>query len=471
LAGLLYILAPFNIRTIFFAGNLPRTLTLVLIPLSFYFVLRLLGKSGRLNSLGLALTVMALVLAHQMQALMVLLGLGAFVVAFFIINNEPIKKTVPVILSGLFGVWLSLWWLIPAVTNFDLANVPYLKPEQVAVYSLTLRNFDPFYAGMDPAIVYPSLALIAAAALGLAIVRSRMALCLFLAAALMLFLSFGTTLPFWWNIPFSQSLLPWRFLNVAYFPLSVLAAWGLGRLATLKSPHLGLRWLAVVGAAAILAVIYLDYQPRFDLIRGRDLGWLQKPVSTMTASAANDGRFAYFSGHMLSEIAYVPIVDGGRLLSDGWAFEGTIHNDTIRRMGFAYRKGFPQFLARTYALWNARRLILDNEHSSARPALEQAGWMETGKGEGFSMLSNPRPSSYLMYQDRSALAIGYTAPWVGLIYPWVSTGPSPYVDDYPLQFLNQFDILILSNFRYRDSRKLDQILRTLMSQDKMVVID
>jgi len=261
-------------------------------------------------------------------------------------------------------------------------------------------------------------------------------------------------------------VIPERFL----YPVSLLLAL---TAASLLSPYpyrrlRGRLWLVI--PLVVLTVFSLDYAPYRSLAGATAKPVWEAPMQVL-ASSSNQGRFDNRLLTYESEDTYLPIVEGRRWVVSGGSHESTPHADALYAMTRAEAKGFPLHTLHNYALWNTRFVLIDNSRDELLSALEEAGFSrETDDGIQSLMVSD-RPSSYFMVQDRSILVIGRGAEMATSLFPWVSQGTSWYLEDYDPEFLSTFDGVLLTSARSRDPTAIDRIVRGLLSQGKLVVVE
>jgi hypothetical protein len=189
------------------------------------------------------------------------------------------------------------------------------------------------------------------------------------------------------------------------------------------------------------------------------------------ASSANPGRFDNRLLVFESEDTYLPIIRGNKWFVGGGSVESTVHADTLYAMGRAEVRGFPQYSLRNYGLWNARYVLISNSRNVLFDALEGAGFRRQMDDGMQSLLVSDRPSSFFTVHDRSILVIGRGAEIATTLYPWASQGTSWYLEDYPPEFLATFKGIILSSIRVRDPAAVDRIVRDLLVQGKLVLVE
>lgn len=466
LAGLAYVLSPFNMFAIFSHGGLPRALSLALTPLVLYLVLSLLDHPRRRAFVALTLSVAALVITHHSQAAIILILLAVFTLVYIIARNISLHRSAAVLLSIVFGLGLCLWWLIPAVTHIDLPTVPWVRPDFVPYYSHHLSLFNPFLGIPPLRLAYFSLPLIVFSVVALLLRRDAMSLALVVSALVGIIYALGINTPIYSILPLHSMVIPERFL----YPVSLLLAL---TAASLLYPYLykrlrGRLWLVI--PLIVLIVFSLDYAPYRSLVGATAKPNWEAPMQVL-ASSSNQGRFDNRLLTYESEDTYLPIVEGRKWVVCGGSHESTPHAEALYAMTRAEAKGFPLYTLHNYALWNTRFVLIDNSRNELLSALEEAGFSSEIDDGTQSLMVSDKPSSYFMVQDRSILVVGRGAEIATSLFPWVSRGTSWYLEDYDPQFLATFDGVLLTSARSRDPTAIDRIIRGLLSEGKLVVVE
>ncbi|MBN4074226.1 hypothetical protein JYT27_00195 [bacterium AH-315-D21] len=60
---------------------------------------------------------------------------------------------------------------------------------------------------------------------------------------------------------------------------------------------------------------------------------------------------------------------------------------------------------------------------------------------------------------------------VSLLFPEVTTGTSDNIEDYDIEFLEQFDVIVLSRFTFDTRRRAEDTIKQLAKQGKTIVVD
>ena len=141
-AALLFAFSQLFLLAYWYEGNLGRATAAFLAPLAFMFGYRVLRLASARSFVALALSTGGLILAHSMQGLMFLMLLGLFLLGASLVSEKRLAGLVRVGASVALGAGLSLFWFLPSISHFDLANVPKLFTEKIYIYSVGLDIFD-----------------------------------------------------------------------------------------------------------------------------------------------------------------------------------------------------------------------------------------------------------------------------------------------------------------------------------------
>ena len=465
-AGLCYVLAPYTIRTIFPEGHLPRALVILVMPVALYLLLKLMEKGRRREFAFLSLTIGAMVLAHQLEALMFMVCFAPPVVLYYLFfKRRELRRPVLGVVAMFLGIGLVAWWLIPASTGFDLPSVPNfnLIPEKRFLYSVDWSIFNWSLRSINLEAVYLGLSLVVLAGLGAFVRRDKLSFILGIAGCIGLFMAFGIHNPFFDYIPMNDKMFAERFLNVTIFAWAILGArffgwiWSL-RLAALRLPLV----------LAVVIILVSDASPYWSLVRSADYSELTTFASEL-ADENSDGRLVDQVG--ISSSVFLPSVVEGLNQTYGWGVEGTPHLASIIAINQSIRIGYPDYALRTYALWNARSVLAGEDSRQLISRLHEAGFQQEKRLGSTVLLTWDKPSSYFMIQDRDILVIGRGASNTAMLFPWVAQGTSWYVDDYDLEYLSQFEGILLYDYRYHNRVKAEQLLQQLIDDGRTVIVD
>jgi hypothetical protein len=360
--------APYQLRTIFFEGNLPRMLSLLALPAIAILTDRLVVANARRvpRMILLAACWAWAITAHPQQALIFAIGLGGYLVLRLILDPEvPLFQLSWWAGSILLGAMFASPWLLPAYSHGELANIPFLPTEKIPLFSATAEGFLPY---LDPARGYILFGF-GALLIGLLAISARPdphRSAWYLAGLLAIALSFGPAGVFFSLLPLHNQLLPERFINFAAFAVPLAAA-GLLPLG---------RNLKVIRGVLLIILVAADLIPSAKLIPG--VPYPQEQAVLQSIADPGGGRVAlltypepgslevYFSGK-------------GSDLVNGWALENTPHHLALRRVLSAPGWG-RDYLEALFSRWDVRTVVISGgeEADAAR---------ESAAGMGFALVS------------------------------------------------------------------------------------
>lgn len=471
--GILFIVFPDNIRVAFADGNLPRLAATALLPAALFFMMNLLeNPRGKRNFTGLIAMLGLIVLSHAMMAGIFLLGLGMYVVAYWLICGSRINVALTGGVALLSGLLISGWWLFPSLTGgiSELDNTA--ASEAIAAFSpsvalnpaLRSSNSEVFYVGISTLLI----------ALAAAFLWRRLdpwAKALLIVTLVMTLIGTTFLIEGWRALPGHQLLWPMRFMSFAALGL-VLTAVVVAR-ETYRAgavPHR--RWLRLA-AIAILLFVFVDFQPSLGLVLTRER---PAPVQQIADElAALDGwRVATVD---LSRLGSAPAMlfttEGEREQVFGWAFQGSITGPLLARVN--------QSLADDYLEYAVSRLgRLGTDDVVVMPQTDISPHLgEALEADGFTLVRNSGDLQ-LYHRDGApraftiplkVLGIGTGANNAAMIFPQIVVGSSASIDDYSDEFLEQFDLVLLSRFETANRSRVEERVKDLAEGGMRFIID
>jgi hypothetical protein len=319
LASAAWTLAPFHMVNLYVRGDsLAEFLAMAFYPLTLLSADNLLTTRSRRAWLALAFSTAALILSHNISALIFTPFLGGYILLRGMIGRRGRPDLMPALTAGVAGLALSAWFWLPALGESSLAQLgPVLEGyfhysnhfRSADLVQSTLR-FD--YDVVDGGAFRMGLVQAVAGTAGLIALLTRRTL----PPAVRSFLIAGsaiTTLmltpwsaPLWEHLPllaFTQ--FPWRFLSVQAFVL----AGATGALAILWPRQ---ATPVTVGLTALLLFAALgDLRPDY--------------VAVAEPTAADVVQYEWFSGNIGTTISaeYLPQTVAVRPTSSAWLERGT----------------------------------------------------------------------------------------------------------------------------------------------------
>lgn len=129
-AGVLYLFAPYRALDLYVRGAIAESFALAIVPLIFYFIVKITKDGSRNNFLGLTFSLTAFLLCHNIMTMLFLPVLLIWTIYFLIINK--FKNWKPLVLGGILGFGLAAFFLIPA----------YLEQGLIQTETLTRNDLD-----------------------------------------------------------------------------------------------------------------------------------------------------------------------------------------------------------------------------------------------------------------------------------------------------------------------------------------
>ena len=356
--------APYQMRTIFFEGNLPRMLCLLALPAIALLTDRLLAPHSRRAPLTILLGLCWTwaILAHPQQAVIFAIGIGFYLVLRLILDSEvPLYQLAPWAGSVLLGALFAAPWLIPAYCRAELANVPFLPAEKIPLFSSTLYGFLPLLDLTHGQILFGFGSLL----IGLLAIAARpdpRRTAWYLTGLLAIVFSLGPDGVFFNLIPLNNQLLPERFVNFSAFAIPVAAA---GLLPMGRN----LRWIRSI---LLVILVTVELIPGARILPGGEYPGEQAVLEAV--SAPDGGRVALLTYPEPTSLE-VYFAGKGAPLINGWALENTPHHVALRRVLSAPEWG-PEYLEALFARWDVRTVVISGgaEADPAREAVSGMGF-------------------------------------------------------------------------------------------------
>lgn len=476
LGGVLYVVLPDNIRVAMAEGNLPRIMATALLPLCFYFLMNMMAHGGRRRDFaGLAITLSVIVVAHAMMAGIFVVGMGLYVVLYWLTALTPAQVAGRAILALITGLMLSGWWLLPSLTGGITEIDQEAASEAIASFSAS-TVFNPGLRASDPEIFYVGLALFFIPMLAIFMWRrlEHWQQALVLVALITGLISTTLMNTVWMALPFHQLFWPMRFMSFAGFVL-LLAALGVVRVVFRSlgaaGGFPGRFWR--YGAVVLVALLVLDAQPSLNLVRTRDrpadvvaTAERLRELQGWRVATADVSRLGSAPAQLFTSI-------GGREQVFGWAFQGSITAPLIARIIQAIDKEHTRYAVNRFARLGADDIVVMPSKEIGPEFVEgllEAGYewdMANGRITLYHRDGVPRG----VQPPMRVFGVGKSASNLSFLFPEVLVGGSEYLDDYDTGFLKNFDVLVLARFKYHSRKKAEEMVREFAAAGKKVLVD
>ncbi|MBN2084420.1 MAG: hypothetical protein JW748_04285 [Anaerolineales bacterium] len=456
--------APYQMRTVFFEGNLPRMLSLLALPAIALLTDRLLSPHSRRAPLTilLALCWSWAILAHPQQAVIFAIGVSLYLVLRLILDPEvPLYRLAPWLGSILLGALFAAPWLLPAYSRAELANIPFLPAEKIPLFSSTLYSFLPRLDLTHGQILFGFGSLL----IGLLAIAARPdphRSAWYLTGLLAILFSLGPDGVFFNLIPLNNQLLPERFLNFSAFAIPVAAA-GLLPMG---------RNLRLIRSVLLVILVTVELIPAARIIPSGEYPRDQAVLEAVLTPGG--GRVALMT---YPEPTALEVYFAGKRspLIFGWALENTPHHVALRRVLSAPEWG-PEYLEALFARWDVRTVVIagGTEADPAREAVSAMGFDREaviGRYELWRTAAPPAQVQSLPAQNM--LLVGdRLAPFLAAFPFAEEASPETFLNEQS-GFLTEYPILGFYRFA-EDSAEVkmhEDILRNYLNAGGTVVVD
>ena len=479
IGGIMLLLLPDNIRVAFAEGNLPRVLAASLLPAMFFFYLNLLTGEGnrRLPFVGTAVLVSLTILSHAMMGAIFGVCLALFAVVYWLTASGSVKSVGLAILALFTGALLAGWWLLPSLTggitdlNVEAASEALARFPWNVSFNPLLRvsNKEAYYIGVSLLIPLVLLMFYWRRVDGL--VKS-----LFIASFITLLISSTLFNDLYTALPFNQLFWPLRYMTFTGFLLILSAIALLSSVWRLSGPRAqSVGRFVVVG---LVLVVLLDFWQSTPLIRTRDV----PPEVQQVAELLRDSDGWRVATADLSQLgsspSYLFSTVGGKEQVYGWAYQGAITSPVLAMINQAIEKGYPAFAIDRLERLGADSIVVLNTTPQSvykispefRQALPEAGYEVRFRGNRMNVYQ--RDGAPRVYKvETSIFAIGSGAQNLALLFPEVLAATDTTLDNYSLDFLSEFDTLVLTGFDWNDKGKAEEMVRELAGKGQRIMID
>ncbi|MBN1438604.1 MAG: hypothetical protein JW929_04265 [Anaerolineales bacterium] len=429
--------APYQLRTIYYEGNLPRMLSLLALPAIAILTDRLLVERVRRVPVMILLGICWAwsILAHPQQALIFALGLGMYLLLRLILDPEvPVYHLAHWTAAVLLGALWSAPWLLPAYSHAELANIPYLPLEKIPLFSAHLAGFLPFLDAAKGYILFGFGALLIGL-LAMSVRPDPRRSAWYLAGWIAIAFSFGPKGVFFSLLPLQNQLLPERFVNFAAFAIPLAAA---GLLPLGRS----LRWIR---GPLLVILVAAELLPAARLLPG--VPYPQEQAVLEAAADPGGGRTALLT---YPEPNSLEVYFSGRTsdLINGWALENTPHHVELRRVLSAPEWG-PEYLTALFSKWDVRTAVISGggEADPARASVAAMGFVRITTLGRYDVWRSPAPSARVrVIPEQSMLVVGEGASPFLAAFPFAeeaspaefAAGQSLRLGEYPVIALYRF---------------------------------
>lgn len=470
--GLLWFFMPNNLYALFGEGNLPRALSMVLLPLFVYRVNAYLGEGDIKSVKHIIILFSGLVLCHSGYAGMIAIAMLIYLLVYKLLNHQ-IKRCIPVILSMLSGYAITGIWLFASlkggIASTDSSQV------MTGFFQSAWISLNPFYRYESGNVTfYFGLAAFVLAIFG-AVCSHRKSMAGFISAVVIFLCTTTAALPVLRLLPGSQYLWMLRFISIALcFILYSFMEWD-----TLKKPF----------AAVICVLLVLDVIPSLSLVYTGNNGYTARErladysdSSLITeAKELTTQRMALLDESTMGATAPYLISDFGKktATSFGAGWQSAVTTGNISMLNEALSDGDYLYLFdRCLELGNDTVLVklsqLKNRESDAMELTEAAqavGYRLVDNNGTFALYNIDTYDIFGVISDYRILGIGSSAELMSLKFPAIESADGSDIDAFTFDELKKYDVIYLDHFTYKDKSVAEKLITELSQSGVRVIIN
>lgn len=458
--------------------SLTRAIPFILMPLVFYFTDEVLEKKYRFrNLLILAIIMAAMFLGHPLMALSTLIPFISYILLRLLFDRKiDFNKFLIWLSAFLMACGLIAWFAIP----FLLEPSGYSYASENAVQDF--RRTIPYVLALI------GIPLVSLGLFSFLHQRNRKNWILLLSVILILlcYTPMGyifyksSMLSPWYQWYLGSGALLWIDIIVIYWVTTAF------EFPTLKSK---IRVPIAIIAVPLLIVGGLLYFNNFNKGFSYTKIWTnpyKDALPELTAALEenqNPGRV--FSIKNVAKLDWVVPAIARKYYSEGHYFSIARIGKEISWINDAIDNDYPAYAIAKMRLFNDRFFVVtsDLETSFKNNPPQGPTFNELLEKDGFKLVfSRPKesiralyykdkPSSYLIPLEEKTLVIGNHAYNYAAFQPNSYIAGSIYLDDYDLEFINNFDNLVLYGFGFHDKTKAEKLVQDYAKSGGRVTID
>lgn len=475
MAGLVWLLWQDNVRVAFSEGNVPRVLATALLPGLFALFLHIsTNRKSYTGIMGTVAMIHIIVLCHAMIAAVYSVCLVIFAFFLWAFQGSRLQDFVQGILVIGAGIATSLWWLLPSLSG-GITGIDVQAVKEIVQFVSAQVSLNPLYRYSNVETFYWGITLIIGLLASFITWKSKPAWAKSAAVCgfILVVITFPIVRGVYISLPLSHLLWPLRFSSFA--ALAILAAgfsfnYAEKRQSWLKSPY-------VNGMLIITLFILLMFDclisfrllahtgtKPYDIIQSGNFikqktGWR---VATIDLS-----QFGSAPSFAFSEIAGLEQVFG-------WAWQGAVTSRNIMLLNTGLEHQYYPFLLRSCVDLGATDLVVKEnvvtDLKAFKNAAALAGYTQKDKFAGISVwrsIDHP----YLVEKKPACLIIGKYAGTIGLQFPEAEMGVSIYIDQYSLQDLEKYSMVILSGSTWKSKKVAEKVITDYAASGGQVFVE
>lgn len=471
--GIIWLIWPDNVQIALSEGNLPRILATGFLPLLFYAFLETVEDKNKIWLFLVTLTTIHIViLCHAMIGAVYTICLLIFGLLWWVFGGCSFTDFIRGMGAIFIGILSSAWWLLPslrggltAMGETAAGGIQYVSPNISFNPMIRFSNKEEFYWG---------IALLVITLISVTLWRKKPAWAksLIITGLFLVLLTFPAFSWLHQLLPLSHILWPLRFSTFASFAL-LAASFAISIPYLRNIEQIKKKWVGLLTISLFVLLLFDSIFSLNVLIETRvapyrvvqSAGEIKKSegwkVATLDLSSLG------------SAPSYLLSVESGREQVFGWAWQGASTARNIMLLNTAIQKRYYPFLFRQLTFLGATDLVIRDsmvkDLDKFKKVAYREGFRQQETIEGISYWRKTQ-MPYLITTDRKCLAIGKYAENYALQFPSVEIGYSNTIDDYNMEYLNKYPLLILSGAQWKQQKEAERrVLQYVESGGKVIV--
>lgn len=468
--GILWFFLPNNLIAMFYEGNLPRSLCMVMLPLLIYCVYEYMNEGQWKYLFGVIGWFFLIVFCHSGYAGMIMIGILIFLVVYSISQGKYIKG-LHIIACLVASFVMTGLWIVPSltggITSTDSSEVMAL------FFQSGFLSLNPLDRLSGTTNFYFGLAMFLLAVFGMLCSKKKM-IPGFITGLIIFFATTNTAYPALKILPGSQYLWMLRFISIALcFIFYSFLLW--------KSLRKSL-------SIAICVLLVLDAIPSLYLITGSQDGMpaqsrlnaQQEWTLIAKAKSLSRQRIALLDESSLGATGAFLVSDyngqSKATFGAGWQSANTAPN--IAQLNRALTEGDYYYLFdRLQELGNDVVIVqiaqIDERVApiyQMDEAASKCGYYVADSNQNYRLYHLPVDGTWGTICQYDSIGIGTAANMMALQFPDIEETTSSNLNDYTFEQLSQYKTVYLNGFTYRDKEAAEQLILDLSEAGVRIVI-
>lgn len=460
--GILFFIMPDNIRIFFSEGNIPRVVVTMFVPYLIYFVWLFTEYEKKHMIIPVILTLCVITLCHLMMTAMLIVTIFLFLLIYGFINKKYFASLQFAVASAV-SLALCGIWLYPALQGgiFAIDTSAVAEVMKALTFPFT-QSLNPFMRLSNIEIFYFGLSFILISIMGIFLSNKKS----IPGFATLIIIFLGTTtafVPFLMKLPLNQVFWMMRFTPFAYAVFLIAL----------------LQWRNIKRYAMIIiaVVLLLDSFVSFNLLAFNSSPSYEITAMLDDAKKNTSQRIAIMD---LSEFGSYPsyyICNGkdNKLYAFGWAWQGANTAQNIVMLNTALEKEYYTYMFdRALEMGCDTVLVKKGKVKSLEKLYTAAIANNYNLVKEYNLaylFKRETPESFGVKVKYYGLAVGKTAANIVLEFPGFEIASDDYLDNYTVEELKQYEVIYLSEFKYKDKDTAEELVIKAANSGVQIVVD